>query len=381
MIFGIPISVREHFDRAIARCFETKMYHYRGRNKRNTDAPPELDRNELKEALDFCAVLEPLKLSTKLLEGDEKSLASLYLPVWTKALETLEQTGNKILPYPRELREAFGPGVKCKDLCEKAVRMKLFLANDLRKVRKRHLEGTNGEKLLVASTFLDPRFRGHSVFKTLQPLKGASDIVADIALKTCQKYPELLERLQKQADDPENTVFARLADPEKGRGKGKRKGRSTAAKAKSKSEARLRKEQEPGPVRPKRKLKEQTSADEWLFGAPGVEKDSEAKVLGDLREVEASIQREIELYQRLPATDKGPLAWWKANGVQLPYLATCALRLFGLPASTASLERLFSSCGRGITRRKPRLQPKNAANIIYGHANVRFGYNGVNLEE
>ena len=175
MIFGIPISVREHFDRAIARCFETKMYHYHchGRNKRNTDAPPELDRNELKEALDFCAVLEPLKLSTKLLEGDEKSLASLYLPVWTKALETLEQTGNKILPYPRELREAFGPGVKCKDLCEKAVRMKLFLANDLRKVRKRHLEGTNGEKLLVASTFLDPRFRGHSVFKTLQPLKGA----------------------------------------------------------------------------------------------------------------------------------------------------------------------------------------------------------------
>ena len=260
--------------------------------------------------------------------------------------------------------------------------MKLFLANDLRKVRKKHLEGTNGEKLLVASTFLDPRFRGHSVFKTLQPLKGASEIVADIALKTCQKYPELLERLQKQADDPENIVFARLTDPQKGRGKGKRKGRSTAAKAKSKSEARLRKEQEPGPVRPKRKLKEQTSADEWLFGAAGVEKDSEEKVLGGLREVEASIQRELELYQRLLVTDKGPpLAWWKANGVQLPYLASCALRLFGLPASTASLERLFSSCGRGIARRKPRLQPKNAANIIFGHSNVRFGYYGVNFEQ
>ena len=57
-------------------------------------------------------------------------------------------------------------------------------------------------------------------------------------------------------------------------------------------------------------------------------------------------------------------------------LGSLAAVVLGVPASTASLERLFSDTGRAITRRYPRLQPRNAAGLIFGHANIQFGVTG-----
>ena len=57
-------------------------------------------------------------------------------------------------------------------------------------------------------------------------------------------------------------------------------------------------------------------------------------------------------------------------------LGSLAAVVLGVPTSTASLERLFSDAGRAITRRHPRLQPRNAAGLIFGHANIQFGVTG-----
>ena len=66
--------------------------------------------------------------------------------------------------------------------------------------------------------------------------------------------------------------------------------------------------------------------------------------------------------------------------MQLPYLGSLAAVVLGVPASTAALERLFSDAGRAVTRRRPRLQRRNAANLIFGHhfghANLKFGVTG-----
>ena len=48
----------------------------------------------------------------------------------------------------------------------------------------------------------------------------------------------------------------------------------------------------------------------------------------------------------------------------MPHLATLARDVFGVPASTAALERLFSAAGRAITRRLPRLQTKGACRSV-----------------
>ena len=60
----------------------------------------------------------------------------------------------------------------------------------------------------------------------------------------------------------------------------------------------------------------------------------------------------------------------------MPLLAMVARDALGTPASTASLERLFSAAGRAVTRRRPRLQSKGAANLIFGHASVAKGIDG-----
>lgn len=134
-------------------------------------------------------------MATKMVEGEDKALCSLYLPVWTRAVETLQQHGNKLLPYPQELRQLFGDGVKRRDLPPKAEKLKVFLAKDLEKIREKHFKNTNGEKILAAASFLDPNFRDHSVFKTLVLLTDSKAIVADLALKLSQEYPALMVRL------------------------------------------------------------------------------------------------------------------------------------------------------------------------------------------
>ena len=78
-----------------------------GRSKRKVDGPAELDRKEIQEAVQLCAVLEPLRLATKLVEGEERAPASLYLPLFFQTSETLKKRKGS-LPLPKELRERHG---------------------------------------------------------------------------------------------------------------------------------------------------------------------------------------------------------------------------------------------------------------------------------
>ena len=62
--------------------------------------------------------------------------------------------------------------------------------------------------------------------------------------------------------------------------------------------------------------------------------------------------------------DVCPLHFWSSRRLQVPYLATLAVHVLGMPATTAALERLFSGAGRAICRRKPRLTSKRASAMI-----------------
>jgi hypothetical protein len=96
-------------------------------------------------------------------------------------------------------------------------------------------------------------------------------------------------------------------------------------------------------------------------------------------QVKKAIEEELIVYGRLQMPlqfDAGPLKFWHMHSCKLPYLATLAFQILGIPASTSQVERLFSAAGRAIGRRRPRLSAKRGAQIIYGHANVTRGITG-----
>ena len=200
--------------------------------------PLELDRAELKMALDITAVLEPLRLATKLLESKDRAVASLYLPVWSKTAETLLGKPGDVLQYPKELRDKRGKGVQIKSLSPAADQLRQFLANDLDKIRKRHFENTTGELLLICASFLDPRFRTHSMWKMLD-LKEVEEKVVQMVAEHWETWPILQKALADAAQNPMNHTLESLLPPKRGRGRGRGRGRAKAT-PKSKAEEMLK---------------------------------------------------------------------------------------------------------------------------------------------
>jgi hypothetical protein len=57
--------------------------------------------------------------------------------------------------------------------------------------------------------------------------------------------------------------------------------------------------------------------------------------------------------------------WWKNHACQFPLLAEAARRVLCIPASSAPVERVFSTSGLPITKLRNRLTEDNASDIIF----------------
>ncbi len=62
--------------------------------------------------------------------------------------------------------------------------------------------------------------------------------------------------------------------------------------------------------------------------------------------------------------NEDPLPWWKTHNSQLKKLSILARQLFSIPATSASVERQFSSAGIIFNDRRTRLTGENLENII-----------------
>ena len=68
---------------------------------------------------------------------------------------------------------------------------------------------------------------------------------------------------------------------------------------------------------------------------------------GLLADLSAQIGMELRTYDLMPlqtALDESPLTFWENMFSGMPYVALVARHIFGVPASTANVERLFNAC-------------------------------------
>ena len=89
-----------------------------------------------------------------------------------------------------------------------------------------------------------------------------------------------------------------------------------------------------------------------------------------------SCDEELSRYKalRVPAANKNPLNFWKANCVEYPILSQTARRLFCISASSAQSERDFSSVGNTITDVRSRLSPEKVEAIELLRWGMRAGF-------
>ena len=72
-----------------------------------------------------------------------------------------------------------------------------------------------------------------------------------------------------------------------------------------------------------------------------------------------------------------PLQWWLQRATRFPILAHMAKKVLCIPATSAPVERLFSTVGNTIANDRTRLLPENAEDLIFLHnawRNVKIFY-------
>ena len=324
--------------------------HVASRHVHKTKAPPGFGEEDIRLGLELCALLQPIKHGTKLLEaGGEKALASMYVPTWHSVGAALAKTRFSL---PKDLH---GLATEVDITVPLAAELQKFLREDLNTVKARHLQGTAGENLLLAAPWLDPRFKSHPSLDQ----RAARKVCRTLALDLYKSFPELRQAL---AEHPDEQVLESLVHA-----KPKRRKKTPATPAAKEA------------AKPLRCLKPQSSSDEFLFGDPVKEaaSASAASLQKAVFQIEKAVDAELDTWQKLPAKQDlhaSPLEFWRCNQTFLPCLASVARATLAMPASSATLERLFSGASRGVCKRRPRLKTRNAQSLIFGHANVLLGY-------
>ena len=67
------------------------------------------------------------------------------------------------------------------------------------------------------------------------------------------------------------------------------------------------------------------------------------------------------------------LKWWKVHSVRFPYLSRLERRYLAMPATSASVELLFSVAGQVVTVKRARLDPSTVTLLVFLHETIPGG--------
>lgn len=81
----------------------------------------------------------------------------------------------------------------------------------------------------------------------------------------------------------------------------------------------------------------------------------------------SSLQEVLEYQSDISAKIDDVLLWWEQNSLRFPLLSQLAKKILGIPASSASSERCFSTAGRIIEKRRTNLKGDTVDSLIFLH--------------
>ncbi len=82
------------------------------------------------------------------------------------------------------------------------------------------------------------------------------------------------------------------------------------------------------------------------------------------RELETYLQLDLSKSTHSNDENENPILFWKEQELLLPNLSKLAKKIYCIPASSAAVERAFSSAGFVISQRRTNLNPSTVNDII-----------------
>ena len=83
---------------------------------------------------------------------------------------------------------------------------------------------------------------------------------------------------------------------------------------------------------------------------------------------------QLEAYLALPQikykTERDATDWWKDHAKKFPNVAVMARQYLGCPASSASVERLFSQVGIAFAAKRKSAQADTLEDMMFAHINL-----------
>ncbi|XP_076581873.1 E3 SUMO-protein ligase ZBED1-like [Chaetodon auriga] len=79
------------------------------------------------------------------------------------------------------------------------------------------------------------------------------------------------------------------------------------------------------------------------------------------------LQQEMRMYDAetpIPS-DSNPLSWWKTSGTKYPHLARLARRYLSIPGTSVRAERVFSTAGMIVNKKRSALDPANVDRLVF----------------
>ncbi|CAF3061091.1 unnamed protein product [Rotaria sp. Silwood2] len=120
------------------------------------------------------------------------------------------------------------------------------------------------------------------------------------------------------------------------------------------------------PQKKKRELFEQFTYDNTFDVSEECDDDDESFRNDSINKTADEVTQYLLLVQKLNENknNENPLPWWNEHKSKLPKLSILARRLFSIPATSASVERQFSSAGLVYTDRRNRLDGAQLDNVL-----------------
>ena len=80
----------------------------------------------------------------------------------------------------------------------------------------------------------------------------------------------------------------------------------------------------------------------------------------------------MDHFLKMPALDpdSNALEWWKENAERFPTLSRVARQLLCIPATSVPSERIFSTAGNIVTKKRASLKPDNVDMLVFLNKNL-----------